>query len=192
MSDKNYKSYDGPQENVSDVILDPVAAGWPLGSWDDTLKFNRRQSCIFEDFVVVCGGREDAVDISCRNVDNRFRFFNVSSNGKYVLTLKGKSRFNEFFRWIITKPGRWVDVQIGNWHDDDANWPINGSYSDNNLFMVWARTDGKPIRYAYRWGCRPLWEESNVKHLWWMSAGMSLYWWGKYLWTKCKSPRKTG
>lgn len=191
MSDINYKSYDGPQENVSDVRLDPVEYGWTLGSWDDTLKFNRRTSCIFEDFTVVYGGREDAVDISCRNVDNRFRYFTVSSDGKYVLTLKGKSRFNEFYAWTIIRPGRWVDVQIGNWHDDDANWGITGSYSDANTFINWQRADGKPIRYAYRWGCRPTWEGSNVKHLWWMSVGLSLYWLGKYLWTQCKSRPKT-
>lgn len=184
MSDKNYKSYDGAQENVSDVVLDPLADGWAPGSWDDTAKFNRRQSCVFEDFVIVTGGREDGVDISCRNVDNRFRFFEVAGGDKYVLTLKGKSRFNEFYDWKITKPGKWVDIQIGNWHDDDANWPINGSYSDNNTFMLCSRADGEPIRYAYRWGCKPTWVESYVKHLWWMSIGMTIYWVAKYLWTK--------
>jgi hypothetical protein len=186
MSDINYKSYDGIQENVSMQFLDPIGAGWLPGSWQDTAKFNRRFGLIFDHFTIISGGTEDALDVSCRNMSNLFIDFEVSAGDKYVLTLKGSSSYNGFTRFLIIKPGKWVDVQIGNWHDDDplsieqfGGW----ASSEDNVFSEWRRADGKPIRYAYRFGCKPKWVGTDAKHLWWMSLGLSAYWLAKYaLW----------
>jgi hypothetical protein len=188
MSDKNFKSYDGAQEDVSNVVLDPIAAGWAPGSWADTCKFWRRRFLNFDNFTIVHGGTEDGVDMSSRNCGNFFKHFVVAAGNKYVLTLKGSSTNNHLVRWIITKPGKWVDVQVGNWSDDDPLAIASGyskwARSSHNIFDQWTRVDGQPVRYAYRYGCKPLWINSNVKHLWWMSVGLTIYWYAKYFYVK--------
>jgi hypothetical protein len=177
--DKNYKSYDGQQEDVSNVVLDPIAAGWQKGSWQDTAKFWEREWRTFENFEIVNGGTEDALDVSSRNNNNLFLNFKVAAGDKYVLTLKGSSSNNIFKEFIITKPGKWVEIQIGNWSDDDLEHK-GWARSKNNAFLDWKRTDGKPIRYAYRFGCKPL-IGNGFKHLWWMSIGLTIYWCAKRL-----------
>ncbi len=191
MSDKNYKSYDGPQEDVRNVVLDPTGAGWAPGSWQDTCKFNRRRGLAFEEFTIINGGTEDGIDASCRNVGNVFHKFVVSAGDKYVMTLKGSSCDNTFMDWKITQPGKWVDIQIGNWHDDDPK-SIDENFSpwansSGNEFVNIRRMDGKPVRYAYRFGCKPAFSASNAKHLWWMSIGLSVYWLAKYAIVRIKS-----
>ena len=42
-------------------------------------------------------------------------------------------------------------------------------------------TDGKPVTYCYRWGCKPLFIDTPAKHLWWRSIGLTVYWWAKYI-----------
>jgi len=183
-TDRNYISFDGEQVDVSDQHLDPIGAGWAPGSWADTCKFYHRDNRLFENFVIVSGGTEDGVDMSSRNVASVFDTFIVAAGDKYVLTLKGSSCHNILSKWVITKPGKWVDVQVGNWSDDDPLSIEQGfskwARSTGNNFDLWARKDGKPIRYAYRWGCKPVWTNSKVKHLWWMSIGLTLYWYLKY------------
>lgn len=188
MSDRNYKSYDGPQEDISHVILDPIGAGWAPGSWQDTCKFNRREGRTFSDFTIINGGTEDGIDASCRNEGNLFERFVVSAGDKYVLTLKGSSSCNTFMDWKITQPGKWVDIQIGNWHDDDPKSIDEGfsqwARSAANEFINIRRMDGKPVRYAYRFGCKPTFMVSDVKYLWWMSLGLSVYWLLKYAYVR--------
>lgn len=176
--DRNYRSYDGIQENVSNVVLDPLKDGWQEGSWEDTLKFYKRHGLEFKNFTIVTGGNEDGVDVSPANNKNLFKYFTVAGGKRYVLTLKGQSNDNIFEVWVITKPGKWVDVQIGNWSNDDINnFP---AYSKNNIFRYWKRLDNKPVRYAYRFGCKPQIETSNFKHVVWVSIGITLYWYGKF------------
>jgi len=193
-TDRNFKSYDGPQEDVREQNLDPIAAGWAPKSWQDTCKFWHREGRTFTDFIIKEGGTEDGVDMSSRNVNNTFDTFVVAAGDRYVLTLKGSSSYNALSKWAITKPGKWVDVQIGNWSDDDPLSIQEGfskwACSKGNQFDMWARTDGKPVRYAYRWGCKPLWYNSKVTHLWWMSLGLTLYWWGKYALVRLTSKKK--
>lgn len=185
MSDKNFKSYDGEQVDVFDESLDPIAAGWAPGSWQDTARFYKRIDRLYKRFHIIDGGTEDGADISNHNYRNYFGDFWVSAGDKYVLTLKGASCDNVFDNWTITKPGNWVDIQIGNWHDQDLDDPTIG-VCPGNIFYSIARVDGKPVRYAYRWGCRPKFYYSNTKHLWWMSIGLTIYWWAKYLWLKVR------
>lgn len=179
MSDKNFKSYDGAQENVTGSNLDPVAEGWLLGSWDDTCRFYKRQYLVFKDFFIADGGREDCVDVSNHNDWNIFKAFLMNGFGKYILTLKGQSSNNVFSGWWIGKNCKVVDIEIGNWHDQDlGNYP---ALSKDNLFDTINRSDGKPVTYCYRWGCRPTFINSKVKHLWWRSIGITIYWHAKYL-----------
>ena len=173
--DKNYKSYDGAQEDVKGATLDPIADGWVKGSWQDTAKFWEREWRNFTNFVVVNGGTEDALDVSSRNNNNHFVNFIVAAGDKYVLTLKGSSSRNTFQNFTITKPGKWVEIQIGNWSDDDLEHD-SWARSKENVFVNWVRQDGKAVRYAYRYGCKPLVSNGNFKHLWWMSIGLTIYW----------------
>lgn len=176
--DRNYRSWDSEdQHDDRDVTLWPTQdPAWPRGSWQDTAKFHRRSGRKFENFRIVDGGEEDAVDISPACVDNEFRFFRVASGGSYVLTLKGGSSRNILSDWTIDLPGQVVDIEIGNWSSS------NFDACKGNTFLYWKRADNLPITYCYRLGCRPTFWGMPVKHLWWRSVGLTAYWWAKYLW----------
>lgn len=175
--DRNYRSFTGQFENISNVTLDPLAAGWEKGSWQDTCKFWQCDTNLYQDFYIHDAGTEDAVDVGTNCVDNRFKRFTVNG-GKQVLTLKSESNKNAFNDWTIERPGSIVDIEIGNWGSQ------NTGPSVGNEFNRWHRRDGKPITYAYRWGCRPKFVGMDVKHLWWRSLGITLYVMGKYVWHK--------
>lgn len=38
------------------------------------------------------------------------------------------------------------------------------------------------MTYCYRWGCRPQIINTDAKHLWWRSIGLTIFWYAKYLW----------
>lgn len=175
--DRNFRSFDTPaQLDASDVRLDPVADGWAPGTWQDTCKFYARRGRTFTNFWIERGGTEDAVDINNGCENNIFDLFNVASGGDYVLTLKGSSRNNKFSFWTIRQPGRVVDIEIGNWSSN------NTGLDSGNVFHYFRRTDGLPVTYCYRLGCKPRFEGTETKHLWWRSIGLTAYWWGKYFW----------
>jgi hypothetical protein len=172
--DVNFESYNGEQRNVSDVVLDPLGDGWIIGSWDDTCKFHKRVDSEFSNFTILTGGVEDAVDIGTGCVGNVFSNFTVSG-GRYVLTLKSGSCDNRLVNWYVTKHGDKVDVELGNWSTTN---PVRDR---NNVFVNWESEDGEPITYAYRLGSKPIWINTNTKHLWWRSIGITVYWCFKYV-----------
>jgi len=175
--DRNYLSFDSQvQSDAAEVTARPSVDGWARGSWQDTVKFHKRVGCKFEHFRIEEGGTEDAVDINngCRG--NEFRFFRASGDGARVLTLKGGSQNNLLSDWFITQPGRVVDVEIGGWSS------YNRARCTGNQFCYWQRSDGLPVTWCARWGCRPEWVGTHTKHLWGRSLGLTLFWWGKYLW----------
>jgi len=184
-TDRNFKSYDGVQENVSDVTLDPVAQGWGVfvdgkfvkPDWSDTCKFWKRNKLKFENFVIIRGGLEDVVDINNDCVGNTFSKFVIMQAGDtYVLTLKGDTSNNTLEDWLIYgKGGKTVDIEIGNWSS------YNFGRCTGNKFINWRREDGEPIRYAYRIGCKPTFVRTNTKHIWWLSIGLTFYWWFKFV-----------
>lgn len=175
--DRNYRSWDSPaQGGAANITLDPVADGWVPGTWSDTAKFYKRICCGFMNFNLVLGGTEDCVDVSPECINNRFAYFTCHSGGQYVLTLKGGSCDNLFSGWTVHAHGKTVDIEIGNWSSS------NYERSTGNQFANWTATDGKPITYCYRLGCKPYFRNMDVKHLWWRSIGLTIYWWAKYLW----------
>lgn len=175
--DRNYRSFTGQYESLENVALDPLGAGWAKGSWQDTCKFWQCKGCFYESFYIHDAGTEDAVDIGTNCNKNVFTGFTVNG-GKQVLTLKSESSDNMLTDWLIERPGRIVDIEIGNWGSQ------NTGPSERNHFDGWMRRDGKPISYAYRWGCRPTFVDMHVKHLWWRSVGITLFVMGKYVWHK--------
>lgn len=175
--DRNFYSFDTEaQTDAADLRLDPVAAGWLPGSWQDTCKFHARRGCRFDLFDIVTGGTEDAVDVNNGCEGNTFAWFDVASGGAYVLTVKGSSRNNDFAHWRITRPGQVVDIEVGNWSS------YNTGRDSGNRFRYFSRTDGQPVSYCYRLGCKPVFEYTRTRHLWWRSLGLTAYWWGKYFW----------
>jgi hypothetical protein len=177
MSDKNYMSWDGGGDDPpnTDVIVDPIAAGWAKGSWQDSAKFHKRQGMIFKRIIVVDGGTEDAVDANNGCNDNAFIDFTVSAGDVRVLTLKGGSSRNYFSHWVVIRHGPVVDIEIGDWSS------FNLSRSRDNHFHNWQADDNGPITYAYRVGCAPIFTSTYTKHLWWRSIGLTFYWWFKYV-----------
>jgi len=173
--DRNYKSFGGPKVDLSNIKLDPLNDGWEKGSWQDTCKFHQRKGLLFSNFEIVDAGTEDGVDIGTNCVDNFFNNF-IVAGGAQVLTLKSGSSNNTLVNWMITKHGKTIDVELGNWSTTN---PVR---DNNNKFISWKTFDGKPVTYAYRLGSKPIWYDTNTKHLWWRSIGITIYWGAKYFW----------
>jgi len=181
--DRNYRSWDNAEDLSDDpprtnVVLDPRSdPDYPDGSFSDVAKFHKQSGRTFQLITILeHGSLEDAMDVSNQCNANLWQWLTLSAGALYVLTLKGGSSYNRFVDVVITKPGGWVDIEIGNWHSYNFN-PSTG-----NTFVRWTRTDSKPVTYCYRWGCKPKFIDTDTKHLWWRSIGLSFYWWGKFIW----------
>lgn len=183
--DKNFKSYENRiNETIRVGTLNPAINGWEPGSWQDTMKTFQCHGCDFTD-ADIRAGTEDALDVGTRCYGNKFRNFMVVG-GKYVITLKSDSDGNIFENWTILKHGKSCDIQLGNWSSTSTE------SNENNVFRGWKTTDGSPITYSYRFGGgKPIFYDMKVKHLWWLSVGITAYWWAKYFWHKVlKRPDK--
>ena len=94
------------------------------------------------------------------------------------MTLKSGSCYNYFDDWKIVRPGRIVDFEFGNWNSQ------NTKKDTGNIFHECIRMDGKPIRWAARWGCEPEFVRTANKKLVFRSLGITVYWHAKYFWHK--------
>lgn len=178
MPDRNYYSYDGVQADDTEKVFDPSGPDWPPGSWQDTLRFYKRYKCKFSYMTVVKAGTEDGVDISNANIGNIFSHFTVPC-GKQGLTFKGGNHDNTLEFWLFTKIGKHVEAEFGNWHSSNFEWFMRG-----NVCLGWRREDGEPVRYAARLGTAPRFISSNVRRIWWLSIGLTLYWIAKWILVK--------
>jgi len=172
MPDKNFNSSESFRDTrFTGVELRPADPS----AWNDTMKVWKCWLCTFDRFDVL-GAREDCVDVSQQTNDCVFDEFVVEPTGQYVVTCKGGSNDNVFRKWILCGHGRDVDFEFGNWH--------SYNFEDNvdNVISSCQTTDGSPITYCYRLGSRPVIRNTHVKHLWWRSIGLTVYWWAKYLW----------
>jgi len=209
--DRNYFSYDGAQVDDSNRVFDPLGDDYkkwgikqPDGSyavnWDDTLKFHRRVRCVFTDMTIVQAGLEDGVDINQDCDGNTFKRFYVTC-GKQGLTFKGGCRNNLLEDWVFMvkgessytvvnddgtttvykvpfHEGKYVEAEFGNWSSRSM------SRCTGNVAQRWTRNDGNPVRYAGRFGCIPKFDGGNVKHVIWLSVGITAYYWGKWVLVK--------
>lgn len=172
MADKNFKSYEAfRQVTFMNVYLHPEDPA----AWNDTMKVWRCHDCKFIKFEVR-GCREDCIDVGQDSSGNWFDRCKLSSRGQYIATIKGGSHRNIFFDCLIVEHGRDVDFEFGNWHS------YNFENSTGNIIDSCGTMDGSPITYCYRFGCKPVVRNTHVKHLWWRSVGLTVYWWAKYLW----------
>jgi len=172
MPDKNFKSYEAfKQTRFANVELRPADPS----AWNDTMKVWRCNNCTFDRFEVL-GAMEDCLDVGQASNKNIFNEFVVAPTGQYVVTCKGGSNSNVFWYWVLIGHGRDVDFEFGNWHS------LNFERSTGNVISNCRTTNGSPITYCYRWGCRPTIIDTHAKHLWWRSIGLTVYWWAKYIW----------
>ena len=178
MPDKNFISYTGKVGYVESLVVDPT----PGVEWSDALKFSNVTDSTFDNVRITRAGKEDGIDMnnySSRNILRRW----IVPCGKQALTLKGGSRDNLLIDWVIVGRGKHVELEFGNWSDQSEG------LSTGNIVQRVRCDDGGPVRYAGRFGCLPKFEESQVKHVWWMSVGITLYFWTKYLISS--KPQKT-
>lgn len=177
--DKNAYSWQGGHDDPPnhDFVVDPVKnLGWPAGTWSDSAKFWQRVGEAYYGIDVVLGGKEDSFDIGSGAICNCFGNFTSRSGGRYHLTLKGGSSDNYLKGWTLHNSAKVVDIEVGNWS--------SGHYGSNknNVFEEWTKVGYEPITYCYRLGSKPEFVRMNVKHLWWRSIGLTVFWWAKYLW----------
>jgi hypothetical protein len=181
MADKNYRSYNGlSNQSVFVGPLTPRADGWV--KWDDTMKTYKCNDTVFHG-AIIDGGEEDVLDVGTHTNNCVFQDFDVfGDTSRYLITLKSHSEGNVFERWRVHEHSERCDIQQGNWSDSD-----NGSNS-RNLYREWVSEENKPITYSYRFfsGSKPQFQDMEVKHLWWLSLGVTLYCWGKWVWTKVR------
>ncbi len=170
--DKNFISYN---ELSGDVIADVQAIPADPKAWSDTIKVQKCFNVLFDRFFVY-GSTEDCVDVGMLTNWCTFHEFKVRPTGMYVVTCKGSSSHNYFLGWQLQGHGKAVDFEFGNWHS------YNFERSIDNCIKDCYATDGKPITYCYRWGCRPIIVNTKAKHLWWRSIGITIWWWMNYLW----------
>lgn len=171
MPDKNYHSYELLKEQT---IANGVLVPDDPKLYNDTMKVWKCVGTRFVDFYVV-GSREDVLDVGRESIANLFQNFRVKPTGQYVLTCKGGSHVNMFTDWVLEGHGTDVDFEFGNWHS------LNFEVSYDNVLQNITTTDGSPITYCYRWGCKPTIVNTKARHLWWRSIGLTVYWWGKYI-----------
>lgn len=170
MADTNFLSYQ--ELDGRHVAVGELGPTFPR-MFDDTMKVWRCNYCTFHDGEI-SGGREDCIDVGQQSSHNIFEKLWLFSGGQYCCTIKGGSSFNIFRDVLVVVHGRDVDFEFGNWHSYNFERSM-----DNGLVRVMA-ADGRPVTYCYRLGCRPYIVDSYVKHLWWRSIGLTVYWWYKY------------
>lgn len=172
MPDRNFLSFTGKPGHVANLVIDPT----PGVAWSDILKFSNVTGALFEDIRITRAGTEDGVDINNFSSGNVLRRFTVPC-GKQALTLKGGSSDNLLEDWVIVGRGKHVELEFGNWSDQSLG------LCTGNVIQRVQRQDGQPVRYAGRFGCLPKFSDSKVRHIWWLSVGITVYYWTKSLFT---------
>ena len=174
--DKNFKSYESlTGESVDVPNLSPSDHGW--SRWDDTMKTFECYNCDFN-ILAIDGGEEDCIDLGTHTTLCSFRNGLLMGGGsRYLFTIKSHSEDNTFEDFHVMEHAKWCDIQLGNWSDQDNR--SNGG----NRFYDWTTADCKPVTYSYRLfsGSRPEFVGMQARHLWWLSVGMTIYFWVKWL-----------
>lgn len=175
--DKNFISYN---DQVFETTTDVQAIPPDPSAWSDTVKVQKCVGSTYKRFFIY-GATEDCLDVGMKTSSCLFADFKVKPTGRYVVTCKGGSNDNLFFQWELQAHGKAVDFEFGNWHSYDF------SKSEGNRIAECYASDGKPITYCYRWGCKPIIISTKVKHLWWRSIGITIWWWLNYIFNR-KTP----
>lgn len=170
--DNNFLSFsDRCREHLDGLSVCPERDGERSEDFDDLLKISHCCEMTFRNLDVCPEGlqREDGVDIM------RFSKFiailggRVAAGRRYAFTIKGGSSEILLRNVQITRPGRWVDVDLGNYsHNADGR---TGKVTLDNV----TREDGKPVRVRVGWADRPQIIGGKVKVLRWQSWLLKAY-----------------
>lgn len=178
--DRNFKSFELVEDkDIKIGTLDPTLHGWD--KWSDTMKTYKCRNSTFHDGVIH-GGQEDVLDIGTNTYGCIFNDIHAEGmDSMYLVTLKSHSEFNSFNRWVVHSHAKRCDIQHGNWSDSDRRG------NRENFYSGWVSKQNKPFTYSYRLfsDSKPVFDTNmKVKHLWWLSLGVTIYFWGKWLWKK--------
>ncbi len=118
------------------------------------------------------GNREDGVDIMRGSHDVVLNECDVGAGAKYAFTIKGGSRDVLLRRVVITRPGRWVDIDIGNYSST-----VPDAKTGRVVLESVTRSDGKPVRVRVGFADDPVVIGGNVTVLRCQSLALKAYVW---------------
>lgn len=137
MSDRNLKSFVGPEDNNSTVdISETFDAG--QGGYSSALKFSVGLRYFFGVFQKVIGGRDACVDVNnlCQNLS--IYVHELQPTGQFAITCKGGSK-NVTIGGGLTAHGKDCDVMLDDW-SDQSHAP-----TENVVLNITSKT-GNPVR----------------------------------------------
>lgn len=179
MSDKDTNFYNLPESDrgYKKLNCNPLAVGMSPAGFDDLLKVSDKRNVVVREFIAESDGThfEDGIDVNheCENI--QFIDGRAGSGTKGVaVTIKGGSCNVSLERVVVTKPGRHCDIEIGN--HSDQSWKS----CDGTALRDVVRADGQPVRVAWGRGRKPRIEGGNVRIVWWWTAVLHLYVYGKH------------
>jgi hypothetical protein len=191
MADINYLSIFGETVNhLRDCKIYPtVSEGGDRNPipFDDLLKYSNSGYCYATRCTI--GGehpsREDAIDINngCSGIfiDGCFIYAGL----KYAITIKGASNCIVVSNTVIVRPGKHVDIDIGNWSDQ-----YFGRTCGVKLLNV-VRADGEPVRVRVGRAEKPEIVGGNCRVMPLQSLGLKAYWHLKHAYvTKIKKRKE--
>ena len=159
--DTNFLSFaDRAREHHDFLIVCPELEGQRSENFHDLLKISHCCEFTFRHLNVCPEGlqKEDGVDIM------RFSRFVAIINarvagGLYAFTIKGGCSEILLRNVVITRPGKYVDIDLGNYsHNADGK---TGKVTLDNV----TRADGKPVRVRVGWADQPVVIGGNVEIL---------------------------
>lgn len=169
-TDINYRSYADEKElYLSGEVISPASEGKNASDYDDILKLSHVHNALIMNCKVQGRSKEDGVDLNryCHNV--MVSKCEVEAGAKYAFTIKGGCSLVILANVVITKPGKWVDIDLGN-HSDEAYTKTREVYLHNVT-----RADGKPVRVRVGHSEYPHIIGGNVKILHAQSLALKAY-----------------
>ena len=137
MSDRNFKSFNGPHDNAKSVRVPDISFGTDL-EWASALKF----STGLRDFTV-CAGTVPGGHDACLDVNNLCDGITIIAdelipNGNFAATIKGGSRNIRMRVRRLLGHGKVADVMLDDW-SDQSHAPTE------NIVLDWRTADGSPV-----------------------------------------------
>lgn len=170
--DKNFLSFaDRARETFDNMVVCPELEGERSQDFDDILKISHCAEFTFRNLNVCPEGlqREDGVDVMRFSRHIAFLNARVAAGAKYAFTIKGGSADILLRNVTITRPGKHVDIDLGNYsHNAD------GETLRVTLDNV-RREDSKPVRVRVGWAEPPKIVGGNVRILHLQSLLLKLY-----------------
>lgn len=179
--DVNFRSYANEQGiELNDQVIDPRVSDIDSSLYDDIFKLSRCKSVTLIGCKIRGGGmnREDGVDINNECGHIAFHACDVEAGAKYAFTIKGGSYVVVLSDVVITRPGKYVDIDLGNWSDQSCK------KTDAVILSSVTRSDGKPVRVRVGHAQMPVIKGGNIKILRTQSILLKAYVYAKMLFAK--------